>query len=518
MTAREAILALDLGTTVCKAVLFSQAGEVLASAERRLEMRRTGDGGAEQDPETWWSAATAAVRAAVASVPQVSLAAVTLCAQRETLVPIDERMRPLHDAMLWLDARGADLAVRWRERYGPALQDWTGLVPAAPYSAGKIHWWKQHRPDVASRTRWYLQPKDYLVYRLTGRVATDVTLAARTLLYNPRLRAWQPELLADLGIEEHQLPPVLTPDEWVGEVTREAAEAWGIPSGTPVLLGGGDRSCEVYGCGLAPGEVMESSGTTSNVAAVTGDPRPGHPAVSATPHVVRGQWVWELGLAGTGAGLEWLRAWVVQAPHGWADLDRRVSASRPGAGGLLALPFFLGARAPRWSPEARGALVGLRGTQAGPDVVRAVAEGLAYELNAALVALREAGIRVEAVRVTGGLARSGAWNRIKASVYRCPVRQGEVAYGAAFGAFLLAAHRLGWPVDDKTARRWNPVVREYLPDPAWVRVYQTGYPLYEEVYRRLSPVFSSLEAYRRLSEEAAPQNPTDALIPDDGLC
>ncbi|MCL6517905.1 FGGY family carbohydrate kinase [Alicyclobacillus sp.] len=517
MHAKEGVLVVDLGTTVCKAVLFDPLGGILGSGARRMDIQRPQDGAAEQDPESWWAAASSAVRQALAAAPRDAVAAVALCGQRESVVPVDDRMRPLHPALLWMDARGWDLADRWRTRMGARVRAWTGLVPGAPYTAGKIHWWLRHRPDVAARTRWYLQAKDWLVHRLTGEVVTDATLAARTMLYNPFARRWQPELLGDLGVSASRFPTVLASTAWAGGVRPEAAQDWGVAAGTPVLVGGGDRPCEALGLALEAGEVMESSGTTSNVATLADHPRPGHPAVSATPHVLPGRWLWELGLAGTGAVLERLGEWFGGAPLDWRQLDHALARTRPGADGLLALPLLLGARAPRWNRRVRGAIAGLHQGHSAEDWLRAAAEGIAYELRAALDALAAAGAPSRVVRVTGGLSRCAQWNRIKASVYGRPVIQSEVAYGAAFGAFLLAAGRLDWPVEEAVARRRAAVAAVHDPDPAETRLYEAGYALYEALHRQLLPLWPRLEEYRAQSRKIMPQNLTDPHASDEGL-
>ncbi|GMA51645.1 xylulokinase [Alicyclobacillus contaminans] len=491
---QEAILAIDLGTSACKAVLFGADGSVLAHATIPYPTWRPDAVRAEQHPNDWWNAATLAVRRVAATDERVCVRAIVLSSQRETVLPVDEHGNPVRSAMLWMDGRGLDEIASLRERFGRSIHRWTGLVPSATYSAGKILWMRCHQPELFSATRHYLQPKDFLLYRMSGVLATDVTLASRTMLFNMETHTWQQELLDACGVTEKAFPPVYASDLVVAELRPDVALDWGLPSGIPIVLGGGDRACEVLGSGIQDGEVMESTGTTSNIACSVLAPRFSE-RVTCSCHVIQGQWILEQGLSTTGAIVDWVR--YLLGHDNLQELDAAIDKSSPGAGGLLVLPFFMGARAPRWNPLAEGAIIGLTLAHTREDIVRAVVEGIAYELRFALETYGEMGIPVERIRLVGGGAYMDKWNQIKATVYQKHLAAPRWVHAASFGAYLLAARRLGWITSYGEGQANNPLTAIYHPDLKYVDLYDEGYQLYTQLNHQLEQQWPLLDAHRR---------------------
>jgi xylulokinase len=496
---QESVLTIDLGTTACKAILFSDSRDVIHSVSVPYSRWHHNFECAEQNPEDWWAVVTTAVRRLVREAERTQVKMIALSSQRETIVPVDHRMRPVHSAILWMDMRGIPDIIELAECFGADLQRWTGLVPSSTYSMGKVLWLRRAHPELACQVRYYLQPKDYLLYRMSGVLATDFTLASRSMLFNIHTRRWQPELLDACQITEDQLPPVHASDTVVASLAHKVAEEWGLPPGIPILLGGGDRPCEVLGSGVQYGEVMESSGTTSNVSCLVHQPPCGETPVSCSLHVIDGEWLLEQGMSASGAIFDWLRALFGETDG--PDLNRVLERTTAGASGLLLLPFFMGARAPRWNPSASGAILGLTLSHRGEEIYRALMEGIAYEMRTALALFERLGVRIEAVRLVGGGAGSGRWNRIKASIYRRRLVQPRVIHAASFGLFLLAARKLGWLDSHGDGHSLNPARAIYDPDDDLAELYDYGYSLYGEWIERTEPLWPRLEQYKRLVEQ-----------------
>jgi len=489
----EAILTLDLGTSACKAMLFALDGAVLGAAGQEYPTHYPAPGAAEQDPADWWSAAVGAARRALAGAGEAEVLALGLSAQRETVLPVDGAGRPLRRAITWLDRRSQPQATAMAAAFGAeALHARTGMRAEATFSATKLRWLSEQEPDVVRQAALFLQPKDYLLLRLTGAPALDPTLASRSLLWSVH-DGWLTDLVAWTGIRPQQLPPVVPSGAVAGRLTPAAAAALGLGPGVPVAAGAGDRCCEALGAGVRPGgRAMVSTGTATNVSgALDRLPDPLPPGLLYTRHAVPGQWLAEQGMGTGGAVLQWLRDLL--GLSGYEALDAAAAASVPGAHGLLLLPFFAGVRATRWNPAARGTWLGLSLGHDRGDLVRSVMEGVACEVRACLAVLRQCGRAPEALAVLGGGARSPTWCQIKADLTGLPVRVPRVSQAAAFGAMLLAGQAVGcWADPAARALALNPDRQCFEPAPQRRQFYAELYGLFDRLYAATAPLCAEL--------------------------
>lgn len=500
MSKPEALLTFDLGTTACKAALFRTDGRLLATASAEYPTHHPQPDWAEQDPLDWWGAAVATGREVLAQAEGTSVVGIGLSSQRETVVPVDETGAALHPAILWMDRRSAGQAAALAAHGGEgALHRRTGMRCDATFTATKLRWLSDTQPDLVHRARWFLQPKDYLIMRLTGRPALDPSLASRTLLWQSATSGWATDLVEWCGIQAEQLPPVAQSGSAVGNLTTEAARVLGLPEGIPVATGAGDRACEALGAGIAQGAAMVSIGTAVNVSAAA----PAWPADPVTGvlysvHSVQGQWLAEQGVSTGGTLLRWLRDLV-----GASDYDAlaaEAAASPPGAGGVLLLPFFMGARSTRWNPAARGVLAGLTLGHKRGDLARAVMEGLALEIRACF-ALADPDRQVREVAILGGGARSPLWCAIIAAATGRPAVTLASGEAASVGAAVLAAQAVGLTSDPAaTARHWNPPASQHQPDPQWSAYYEKLFGAYDRLYGQMIPVYQELEELAREGE------------------
>jgi len=486
------ILTLDLGTSALKATLFGLDGAVLARGGGAVPTLHPRDGWAEQDPEDWWAAARSAVAAldiagAVGRGAGGRIRAIGLTSQREGVVPVARDGHPLARCIIWMDRRAQAEAEELGRQF-PDLHQRTGMIADATFTAGKLLWLRRHEPDVLRRAAWLLQPRDYLYLRLAATVLTDPSLASRTMFYDLRRRRWAEDVLEAVGVRTEQLPPV-HPSLWApGRLTREAAADLGLTEGVPVVAGGGDRPCEVLGAGATERRAMESSGTATNLSLPGPLPEPVPEGILISAHVVPGQFLWEQGMAPSGAILSWLGGILGvstrTASEGETDLTARGAASPPGARGLLFLPHPNGARAPWWNPRARAAWSGLSLDHTPDDLVRSVLEAIAFEGRGALEALARHGRAVDEVVLVGGSGRSKVWAGIKANIWNRPVILPRQADAASLGAMILAGAAVGaLTLDD--AARLNPPSARLDPDPAVAVRYEEIYARYRDLYARL---------------------------------
>jgi len=493
---RETILTFDIGTSACKVCLWDARGTLLASADEAYPTHHPQPDWAEQDPEDWWRASVAAARRCLACLETGRIAVVGLSSQREGVVPMGRDGMPLARCIIWMDRRCRDQAVRLGEEFGVSfLHHHTGLAPDPNYTACKLLWLREHQPEILDRAARFLQPRDYVYFRLTGAQVTDYTLASRTMMFDLRRQVWWPEIFRRVGARLDQFPPVHRSTEAPYRVSRTAAEALGLPDGIPVSLGAGDRPCEGVGTGLSAQRALDSVGTASNIAMTIERLPDDLGRVPCSVHATPGRWLLELGITTSGSLMRWFRELLGLPPEEVPSLEREAAASPRGARNLLVFPFFMGARSVRWNADARGLFLGLSLGHTRADIARAIMEGVGYETAACLEGLRSLGLTPSEMIAMGGGARSDLWLQIKADILGVPILRPRYTEAASLGAALLAARSVDLIDDlDASARQWNPIQQTVVPDPEAVKFYEGRRALFEDVYGALMPLFPRLHA------------------------
>jgi xylulokinase len=468
---------MDVGTTGLKGVAVSEDGRVEARAEEAYPLSSPCPGWTEQDPDHWWDACRR-VQERLGEGDAIGLAG-----QMHGLVLLDAELRPIRPAILWNDGRTAAQCARIEATFGRhALVALTGNRALTGFTAPKLLWVREHEPEAYARVRHVLLPKDYVRLRLTGELATDVSDASGTLLFDVARRTWSDRVLSALEIPPEWLPPAL-----------ESPTASGhTPAGVPVAAGAGDQAAGAIGVGVdRPGPAAVTLGTSGVVSAALDAYRPDPEArVHTFCHARPGSWHAMGVMLSAGGSLRWLRD--ASAPGlEFSALVEEAERWPPGAGGLCFLPYLTGERTPHADPDIRGAFVGLGLEHDRGALARATLEGVAYGLRDAFEVLAVVGPRPVVGRVSGGGARSGLWLRIIASALGLTLEHTEVEEGAAYGAALLGGVAAGVFPDIETAiaRCVRPVAR-VDPDPAWAEAYESGYARFRSSY----PALKRLEA------------------------
>jgi xylulokinase len=454
---------------------------VLALAQREYQLSVPRPGWSEQDPDDWWRA----TEAVLGELDAAGATAIGLTGQMHGLVVLGSDDRPLRPAILWNDGRTQAQCEQIEALVGlEHLAELAGSRAEAGFTAPKLRWLAQHEPDVLTRTRSILLPKDYVRLRLCGERATDVTDASGTLWFDVAARRWSQELIEALEVDAGWLPRV-------EESATPVGRAFGA---VPVAAGAGDQAAGALGLG-----VIEPGGPASVVLGTSGvvlasqqsfaPDRLGR--VHAFCHALPDTWH-TMGVMLSAAGaLRWLR----DALGGGADYDVLLAEAAtwpPGCEGLLFAPYLAGERTPWSDPAARGAFVGLGLHHDRGALVRAVLEGVAFGLRDGLDLILDtsgpAGAPT-AGRVSGGGARSELWLEIVASVLDLPLEMGAVDEGAAYGAALLGGIAGGVFTDARDAvSRCVRATRAVAPRPEWVARYAELRPRFSALYPALRPL------------------------------
>jgi xylulokinase len=469
---------IDVGTSGVKGLAINERGGVLARAELPYPLSAPQPGWAEQDPEQWWEASSAALTQLRAHAGKP--AAIGFSGQMHGLVVLDRRDRVLRPAILWNDQRtGAECAQIERAVGLHRLIALTGNRALPGFTAPKLLWLRHHEPESYGSIARVMLPKDYVRLRLCGAAATEVSDASGTLMLDVAARRWSREVMDALEL----------PAGWLPEVVESPTAVGHTVEGIPVAAGAGDQAAGALGVGVdRQGPVSVVLGTSGVVFSAlpnfASDPQG---RVHAFCHAAPGAWH-AMGVMLSAAGaLQWLHA--ACAPDvSYGDLLREAEAWPAGTEGLLFLPYLAGERTPHADPDARGAFAGLSMRHDRGALVRAVLEGVAFGLRDSLDLVAALAGRPAQGRVSGGGARSRLWLQIVASALETPLQRVAVDEGAAFGAAILGGVAAGIFSDVHQGVAATVTPRETIePVSAWVEAYRAQ----RERYRALYPALGS---------------------------
>ncbi|WP_245629676.1 xylulokinase [Alicyclobacillus sendaiensis] len=496
-TDRKALLGIDVGTSGVKAVVIDREGRTLGQATVGYEVSQPKPLWAEQNPEDWWEAACAAIRLALARSDRrgEDIAGVGLTGQMHSLVLLDEAGHVIRPAILWSDQRTEEECAEIHEQVGfERTIEWVANPALTNFTATKLLWVKKHEPEHYARIRWALLPKDFIRYRLTGELATDVSDASGTLWFDVKRRAWSEPMLDALDVPRDWLPKVYESPEVSGRVSEWAAARTGLLPGTPVAAGAGDQAAGAVGNGIVRKGVVSSTIGTSGVVFAHADEivRDEKGRLHTFCHAVPGKWHVMAVTQSAGGSLQWFRNQFADAERAVAaqtgrdvydllsDEARRVAA---GSEGLVFLPYLMGERTPHLDPQAKGVFFGITPRHTRAHFVRAILEGVAFSLRDGLALMRDLRLTVEEIRVSGGGAKSDVWREIQAGVFGQPVAVIEANEGPAFGAAILASVAAGFFGDVVTAvDAWVRVESITHPVANDAAAYERGYALYRALY------------------------------------
>jgi xylulokinase len=488
-------LGIDTSTTGSKALIIDDRGEVMAVVSSPHTLQTPRPLWSEQDPREWWQAVSASIRSALeqAGISGEKIVAVGLTGQMHGLVLLDEAGNVLRPAILWNDQRTQSQCDEIHARIGKEkFIQVTGNVALTGFTAPKILWVKENEPEVYTKARHILLPKDYIRYKLTGEYAMDKADGAGTVLFDLKARDWSDEVLSALDIPREWMPRTFEGPEFTGHVSEEAASHTGLKVGTPVAAGGGDQAAQAVGVGaVEPGIVGLTVGTSGVVFATT-------PLALIEPegrlhafcHAVPGLWHFMGVMLSAAGSLQWYRDTL--APNMSFDGLLEEAESVPaGSEGLQFLPYLSGERTPYPDPLARGAFIGLTIRHHRAHMTRAVLEGVSFGLKDSFTLIQNAGLgAITQVRASGGGTKGALWRQILASVLAAELVTVNTTEGAAYGAAILSGVGAGAWIDVASACKvCIKITGSTQPEPSQVDAYRKAYPLYQELYPALKASF-----------------------------
>jgi erythritol kinase len=514
---RDILIGIDAGTSVIKSIAFSLDGKQL-DAFSLPNIWSTVDGvGAEQDMARTWNDTAATLRGLATLIPDLDkrTAAIAVTGQGDGTWLIDAEGRPTAPAMLWLDARAAEIVDGIRaSAQGRAIFERTGAGVNVCQQGSQLLWLKKHRPEVLARSATALHCKDWLYFNLTGERASDPSESIFTF-GNIKTRQKDAEVIVRLGLESEArlLPPIVDGVREAGRLSEAAAQEIGFEAGLPVVLGYVDVVCTALGAGLYDREtetgctIIGSTGMHMRYARSASDVTLNDDCTGYTMAFPVGNGYAQLqsNMAST-INVDWLLDLArgvlndfnvaISRKDLLAGVDARVLGAEPAS--LLFHPYIseAGERGPFVDPAARAQFFGLSTRHGYSDMMRAVFEGLAFAARDCYEAM---GPIPREIRVTGGAARSKAIRTILGSALDAEIRTSKREEAGAAGAAMMAAVALGLYLDmERCTDEWvGPLLESKLaPDPALVRTYDRLFPAYVAARKASAPIWHAMRSAR----------------------
>ena len=492
-------MGVDVGTTGCKAVVFDNAGLVKASAYREYPVLNTEDNGAELDSNRVMNQCLAVIAEAAGRMP-LAVSAIGITSQGEAFTAVDHRGEHLCNGMVSSDVRAGRFARDWSREFGEGrLYGITGHTAHPMHTLFKLLWLKERKPDVWRRAAKFLCFEDLLEQRLGLDPAMGWPLAGRTMLFDVQRHEWSPDILGAIGLDAGRLARPLPSGTVAGTIPDALAEGLRLARGARVVTGGHDQPCGALGAGVTePGVAMYATGTVEcitpafDTATFTEALRAAN--LCTYDHTVPGMYT-TVAFSLTGGNLlKWFRDEFAS--------EERAEAARTGRNAyelileratrepskLLVLPYFTPSGTPYFDLETKGAILGLRlGTTRG-EILRALLEGVAFEMRLNLKIMEQSGCAIRELRAIGGGARSAFWTQLKADVLGKPITALDVTEAGCLGVAMLArSAETNEPVRD-LARRWVRPIARIEPQPDAAKEYSRRF----ETYRAMYPVLKSI--------------------------
>lgn len=502
------LIGVDLGTTSTKVVLFDTKGHVIASANKGYKLYRDAPDMAEEDLDEIWEAFTDAMAQVTRAAKDGKILGVSFSSAMHSLIAFDADWQPLTRVITWADAR----AVKYTEELksngiGQEIYSKTGtpIHPMAPLS--KLLWLKNEHTDIYNNAVHYLGIKEFLFNRLFGANKMDYSIASGTGLFNIFNLDWDEQALSVTGITKEQLPEPVDPYTIETGMNAQYAAEMGLDVDTPFIYGAGDGPLSNLGVNaIQQGVAAVTIGTSGAIRVVTDAPKIDPKGRTFTYALDKDHWVVGGPVNNGGDVFRWARDNMFDSEKSTAellgidsyDLLTEIASKIPaGADGLLFHPYLGGERAPIWDANARGSFFGLTHNHTRAHMVRAVLEGIIFNIYMVSLALEEVVGDLSAIQATGGFARSPLWRQMAADIFEQPVTVPTAFESGALAATVMAQKALGLIDNLEVIGDMIGEANTYQPNPENYDAYRELTPIFIRLSRQLQTEYKAIADYQR---------------------
>ncbi len=482
------ILGIDLGTSSIKAMLLDEIEGVIAVEASKYDVDIPQEGWAEQQPKAWWMETKKVLSKLKLNNEEAfhNIAAIGFSGQMHGIVLTDENGEPLRPAILWLDQRSKKqlLEINQRMNFDEMGRVFRNRVFTG-FAFPSLLWVKENEPKIMEKTRAVMMPKDYIRFKITGKIGSDVSDASSSAIFDTAKREWAYSTIKEFGLSESIFPPCGESMEIAGHVTEECEKECGLKAGIPVVYGAGDQQAQSIGNGVfEEGKIISNIGTGGQISTYIQEPVYDKKLRTHTfcHPINKGYTIYGATLC-SGMSLNWLKNKILKIDN-FEQISEMAAEIEPGSEGLVYLPYLSGERTPHMNPSAKGMFAGISLCHDRRHFIRAVMEGVTFSLRDSLTIFQELNIRGDTIIASGGGSNSDVWLQMQADIFRKKVIVCEVSEQACLGACILAGAGTGiFPSVKEGADRFVSFrEKEYLPNQENAAVYDRQYEKYRELY------------------------------------
>ncbi|MGV3010364.1 xylulokinase [Streptococcus thoraltensis] len=489
------VLGIDIGTSSLKGILVDQNGKVIADSAAPYKVYTPYKGYSEQNPEDWYLATESVFDDFCKRVDDFAdnLEGIAFSGQMHSLVLLDENMDVVRNAILWNDTRSTKQCDKLMKYYGEELLFITKNKALEGFTLPKIMWVQENEPELWSKVRHILLPKDYVRFRLTGTLGIDLSDASGTLLLDMESNTWSKNIISNYNIPIDYLPNLLKSQQYVGKLKGSISKKYKFLNKIDVFAGGADNACAALGAGVLSNDTgLCSIGTSGVILGIDKYKKTiADGKIHHFYHTIPST-IYSMGVTlAAGSALSWYKNLMTPT----SSFDELLNASKRiaiGAAGLLFSPYIDGERTPYSDSKIRGSFIGIDRHHSLPHFTRAVVEGITYSLKDCLELMeKERDSAFKEIVSIGGGARSDYWLQMQADIFNKEIVCLEEEQGPAMGAAMLAAIGLNWYLSyEQIIRDWVKIKRRFVPISENVAEYQEIYSKYQKVYKASKTVMS----------------------------
>ncbi len=475
-------IGIDLGTSGVKLILVTKNGEVKHSVSRSYGLLIPKPMWTEQDPNEWYTQTISGLIELIKGY-ESEIEAISFSGQMHGLVILDENDQVLRNAILWNDQRTIKEVDYLNQTIGiDRLMNLTGNIALTGLTAPKVLWVKKHEPEIFSKISKIMLPKDYLAYQLSGCFATDVSDVSGTLYFDVKNKKYSEEMLKILSINESQLPKVFESYQKIGTLKTALKKELNIKQDVDIIIGGGDQACGAVGIGIVDdGKASVSLGTSGVVFVSSKAFKEDKKSYLQSYAHANGRYHL-MGVTLNAAGsLNWWSEKIFEN-YNYTDFFDKLEQT-PIDDSLYFLPYLSGERSPINDPDAKGLFFGMRLEHRKEHMDRAVIEGVTYGLKQTFELIKDLGVDITEVKITGGGAKSKVWAQMIANIFNVDVITIKIEEGPALGAAILAMVGHGaYDSVEQACKKIIDIKDKYEPVSEKVLLYQKKYNDFIKIY------------------------------------
>jgi gluconokinase len=483
----NATLGVDIGTTGCRSVVYSDQAELVSSSEKLYPTLSPKPGWAEQEPIFVIHQVEESIREAVAKAKDLGydVTLMSFSAVNHGLIPMGNGV-PLRPLIIWADNRSTEITEAWKaEGLKEEFYNKTCCPLHPMYLPGKLAWLRQYEPDIFKKADRFISLKEFLFFRWFGKYVIDTSIATSSGLFNVHQMTWDEAILNRIGVQTEQLSEIVPTTEVFEGLKEETIKQLGLNPRIKVVIGAGDGVLSSLGAGAVdPGEVTVMIGTSGAARITVAKPTLDRLGRTWCYYLSPNAWVVGGAINNAGLTLQWVRQnWLKGIS--FEEVEEMAVKVSAGSDGLMLMPFLTGERSPNWDPNIRAALIGLDFGHGPGHFARAAMEGVAYRIRSVYEPIQEMAGTVISVRTGGGFMASPTWVQILANVLDHPLQALGEPQGSAFGAVLLGWIAVGKISSLNESKRFMKVNQVIEPQSSQVDLYQNEYKKYCQLYQKL---------------------------------